>query len=307
MEQTSADSGLRNRNTLKIVLITLLTAALVMLAIIGIRRLMPGSNDIRAAISTHVLSTSDSLFFKDATEFAKDRRWNFGDNTQSFSAQGYHRYSTPGNYIIRLGINNKFTDTFFVTVTPVAPIVPLQDSVITIEGPTQGMQLENLVFRARGTGTSQYRWKFGETSYIDAKEPFVQYAYQQPGDYTILLYTNNSEYPTRHKITILPSFTGDKDTFSIDDMYRQYEDDFKYHLQQIANGNSFNTHYYYLLNKYLCRNEKSVIKIGEKINDFNSYCLGLQFDEGVVIQTVKLTPQPDLKCMRVVEVKQVKN
>jgi hypothetical protein len=306
-QEDGVDSNLRNRNILKIAAITLLFAVLVLLAIIGIRRLMPGVNDIRASVTPHVLSIKDSLFFKDNSKFASDWRWNFGDNTQAFSAEGYHRYAAPGNYTIQLLINGKYADTFLVSVTDIPPVPTLVDSLPLIEAPILGMQFENLVFRAKGVGASQYRWKFGETNFIDSKEPFVQYAYQQPGDYTVLLYTNNSEYPTRHQIKILPSFKGGIDTFSIDDMYRQYEDDFKFHLQQIANGSDFNNHYYYLLKKYLCQNEKAIIKVGEKVNDFNSYCLGLQFDEGVMIQSVKLTPQADLTCIKSVEVKQLKN
>ena len=52
------------------------------------------------------------------------------------------------------------------------------------------------------------------------------------------------------------------------------DDDFKFHLQKIADGNNFNEHYKYLLNKYLCGNENAVMKVNNsKINNFFYYCI----------------------------------
>lgn len=308
MQETSPTPDLWNRNTFRIIAITLLTAALVTLCIIGIRRLIPAANDIHAGISARTISLRDSLNYYDSTTFAKNYRWTFGDGGQAFSSHGVYRYNTPGNYIIKLTINEQFTDTFYVTVKDTLRGHTIADSIMRIEAPSTGMQFENLVFRAIGAGATQYRWKFGETNFIDSKESFVQYYYKEPGTYTVLLFTDNSEYPVRHQIQILPSFQPTKDTLSIDDLYKGYEDDFKIHLQEIANGNNYNTNYYYLLKKYLCNNEKTITKInGAKLNDFNSYCLGLQFDEGIIIQSVKLTPDEQLNCIKTVEVKQVKN
>ncbi len=267
---------------------------------------MPANEDVIAVVYPRVVSLKDTLFFADSTSFAKQQRWLFGDGSQAFSASGYHIYEHAGNYTVRLTINNKYTDTFFVTVKDTTRVYAIEDSITYILGPQSGMQFENLVFRASGKGAKEYRWRFGETNAVDSKESFVQYFYQAPGDYTILLYTDNNEYPARQKIHIDPSFRASQDSIlNFDSAYRQRENDFKSHLQEIADGNNFNRHYYYLLDKYLCRNEKVAVKInGQKINDFSSYCLGLQFDRAVEIQSVKLTLQDDLKCMKVIDVKQ---
>ncbi|MEX6687668.1 PKD domain-containing protein [Danxiaibacter flavus] len=295
-----------NRNIFKIALLPFLVAVLVLVNVIGVKKLLPANEDVIAIVYPRVISLKDTMFFVDSTSFAKQQRWLFGDGSQSFSASGYHQYERPGNYTVLLTINNKYTDTFFVTVKDTARVYAVEDSITYIQGPQTGMQFENLVFRAGGKGAQQYRWRFGETSTVDSRESFVQYFYQAPGDYTVLLYTDNSEYPARHTIHIDPSFKASQDSIlNFDSAYRQRENDFKFHLQQIADGNNFNKHYYYLLDKYLCRSEKIAVKInGQKINDFSSYCLGLQFDKDVEIQSVKLILQEDLKCMKLIEVKQ---
>jgi len=308
-ESYATKSNLWNNNTFKIVLITIFIASLAALALVGIKRLMPSSNDIKAFVSPRIMTVKDSLFYRDSSAFANEYRWFFGDGTQSFSASGFHKYTKAGNYTVQLNINNKYADTFFITVKDTVHIVPVQDSIISIDAPDTAMQYETMSVRAKGgSGSTQYRWQFGESVYVDAKEAFVQYAYKTPGTYTILLYTDINEYPARHQITILSGFQLHTDSLmSIDDMYKKYEADFKSHLQQIADGQDFNTNYYYLIHKYLCNNEKAPIKINDtKVNDFNSYCLGLQFDKGVIIQSVKLSADPGMDCMKSVEVKQGK-
>ncbi|HPH98719.1 MAG TPA: PKD domain-containing protein [Chitinophagaceae bacterium] len=299
---------LANKNTKKIIGLTVLICILVGAAIWGISSSLSSSRNINANVYPRLVTVKDSLFFLDSTSFAKDYRWDFGDGNYAISSKGIHKFSVPGNYIVRLTINSKFVDTFYVTVKDTVKIIPLEDSVLKIDGPIIAMQFENLVFRTVGRGAVQYRWKFGENNYVDSKEPFVQYHYKDPGDYTILLYTDNSQYPARHNIKILPSFKASEDSLkNIDNVYKEYEDDFKLHLQQIADGNNFNFHYYYLLKKYLCNNEKAVMKInGSKINDFNSYCLGLQFDKDVIIQNVRITPDAQMNCIKTVDIQQSK-
>jgi hypothetical protein len=294
------------KNAFKIVLLTVIISAVVVVCVLGVKRFLPDSADVNASIYPRVITLKDSLFFTDSTKFATERRWNFGDGGQSFSEAGYYQYQRPGNYTILLTVNNKYTDTFFVTVKDTVRIFSMGDSVTHIQGPQTAMQFENIIFRAIGKGAKQYRWQFGETNYTDAKEAFVQYSYQSPGDYTVLLHTDNSEYPARFQIHIDPSFKASQDSiYNIDSIFRQRENDFKFHLQQIADGNNFNKHYYYLLEKYLCGNEKVIVKVnGQKLNDFSSYSLGLQFDREVSITSVKLSPQENLKCMKLIEVRQ---
>lgn len=285
----------------------MLAAALIVLAIFGIRSLLPAKGNIKAGIYPRVLNVTDSIYFSDSSGFGKQYRWIFGDGSQSSSARGFHKYRAPGNYTVTLVIDNKHTDTFFVSVTGSNPAFSLSDSLVVIEGPDLGMQGENLVFRAKGQGATEFQWDFGDNSNpVSTTNDFVQYAYPSDGEYIVRLRTRNSEYPVMHKITIVPSLKAQQDSIAnLDAIYQGYESDFKYHLQQIANGANFNEHYYYLLKRYLCGNEKAVMKINDqKVNDFNSYCLGLQFDKNTLIQKVKLVPDDEIHCIKMAEVKQ---
>jgi len=251
------------------------------------------------------LSIKDTLHYVDKTAFGKTRRWTFGDGNISLSDSGSFQYSKPGYYQVSLLIDNKYSKTVNVQVIDNTKSGDLQDSVVTIDAPKIAMQFENIVFRCNVKGAKLYSWKFGESGSIDSKDPMVIYSYQRPGNYTVMVYTETTKYPVMHKIQILPSYKASVDSISLDDGYKKIDDDFKWHLQQIANGNAFNEHYNYLLKTYLCRNEKVVMKVNEtKLNDFNSYCLGLQFDKRSIIQSVKVGFDDKQNCVTKVEVQQ---
>jgi len=288
--------------------ITLLLIVLLVGLVWASRILYPSSYDIEAGISQRNLKLSDSLQFVDQTSFAKKWHWDFGNGVVAFDKSGYYRYNNPGNYIITLTINDKYVDTFHVNVASKIVLPTLQDTILTIEGPTTAMQNESLVFRVKGTGAKMYRWTFGDNKKEDAKDPFVLHTYDQPGTYIIELYTDISQYPVRFPISISPSFMGSLgDSSSVDDKFRAIDEDFRIHLQKIANHENFKLHYYYLVNKYLCRNEKIPVVInGQKFNEFFSYCSGLYYDNRVYIQQAKVTVDPAFTCVTKIEINQQK-
>ncbi|XZF16260.1 hypothetical protein ACTHGU_08985 [Chitinophagaceae bacterium MMS25-I14] len=272
------------------------------------KKIIHTQGDLECLVFPLKLSVKDTLHFKDFTPFGLIRRWEFGDGNISMSDSGIYQYRLPGYYKLRLLVNNQYSRIFSIQVTDTVFAGKLEDSVATIEAPEVAMQFENVVFRAHAPNAKLFSWKFGETKSIDARESMAIYAYNTPGDYIVTLYTPEiAEYPALHKIKILPSFKVVNDSISLDDAYHKIDDDFKQHLQSIARGDSFNYNYNYLLRKYLCSNEKAVMKInGAHLNDFNNYCLGLQFDKGVVIQTVKVGFDDKQNCVTKVEVQQGK-
>jgi hypothetical protein len=288
--------------------ITVLVIALLVAIVWLARVLYPSSYDIEAGINRRRLSLSDSLQFVDQTSFANKWHWDFGDGVVAFDKSGYYRYSNPGNYIITLTINDKYVDTFHVNVTPRVVYATLQDTILAIEGPNSAMQYENLVFRVKGTGAKMYRWTFGDNKKEDAKDPFVLHTYDLPGTYIVELYTDINQYPVRFPVTITPAFMGALgDSTSVDDKFRALDEDFRVHLQKIANHENFKMHYYYLVNKYLCKDEKIPVVInGQKFNEFFSYCSGLYYDNNVYIQQAKVTVDTSFTCVTKVEITQQK-
>ncbi|REC77542.1 PKD domain-containing protein [Chryseobacterium elymi] len=288
------------------VIATLLIAALIALWLQ--KKVIHSADDIVGVVYPSSLSVGDTLLFEDKTQFAKTKRWNFGDGTTSDKSTGIHFYNKPGYYSVSLIIDNKYSKTFPVMVS--ARYQKPQDSArisTVIEAPTQAMQNENVQFRAVSEAT-QFAWKFGETGNIDAKEKMAIYSYKKPGDYRVALFTEESQEPIYHLIKILPAYNSlQEDELPVEDSYKKVDDDFKYHLQQIANGNSFNMHYNYLLRTYLCNNENTVVKVSDsKANNFYMYCAGLQFDKNVVIQSVKVNLDDKQNCVTKVDINQSK-
>ncbi|MDP9960693.1 PKD domain-containing protein [Chryseobacterium lathyri] len=288
------------------VIATLLIAALIALWLQ--KKVIHSADDIVGVVYPSSLSVGDTLLFEDKTQFAKTKRWNFGDGTTSDKSTGIHFYNKPGYYSVSLIIDNKYSKTFPVMVS--ARYQKPKDSAkisTVIEAPTQAMQNENVQFRAVSEAT-QFAWKFGETGNIDAKEKMAIYSYKKPGDYRVALFTEESQEPIYHLIKILPAYNSlQEDEIPVEDSYKKVDDDFKYHLQQIANGNSFNMHYNYLLRTYLCNNENTVVKVSDsKANNFYMYCAGLQFDKNVVIQSVKVNLDDKQNCVTKVDINQSK-
>ncbi len=287
------------------VIATLLIAALVALWLQ--KKVIHSSDDIVGVIYPSTLKVGDTLSFEDKTQFAKTKLWNFGDGTTSDKNKGIHFYNKPGYYQVTLIIDNKYSKSFPIIVS--ARTFPKKDTVKTvtlIDAPSQAMQFENVQFRAISDG-KQFTWKFGETGRIDSKDKLAIYSYQKPGDYVVSLITDETVEPVLHQIKILPAYDALEEEISVEDSYAKIDNDFKYHLQQIAYGNSFNMHYNYLLRTYLCNNENTVVNVNDsKVNNFYMYCAGLQFDKNNVIQTVKVNFDDAQNCVTKVDINQSK-
>ncbi|MET3038491.1 PKD domain-containing protein [Chryseobacterium sp. NRRL B-14859] len=289
------------------VIATLLIATLVALWLQ--KKVIHSATDIVGVVYPSTIAVGDTLLFEDKTQFAKTKRWNFGDGTTSDKSSGIHFYNKSGYYQVTLIVDNKYTKSFPVMVSE-RSIKAKQDTTkikTTIEAPIQAMQNENVPFRAVSEA-KKFAWKFGETGNTDSQDKFTIYSYKKPGDYVVTLYTEETQEPIYHHIKILPAYNSlSEEEVSVEDSYAKVDNDFKYHLQQIANGNSFNSHYNYLLRTYLCNNENTVVKVNDsKVNNFYMYCAGLQFDKNTVIQTVKVNLDDTQNCVTKVDINQSK-
>ncbi len=300
----------KNKKNIIIAVISLLLLAAIIILWLQ-RKVIHSSDDIVAAVYPTSLNVGDTLTYEDKTTFGKSRKWDFGDGFNSEKNKGAHFFKKPGYYQVSVIIDNKYTKSFPVLVSAgVARAENLEKVPTRIDAPSQAMQLENVFFRAEAPDAKIFTWKFGETGNIDAKEKMATYAFKNPGNYIVTLYTDADQEPIQHMIKILPAYEELDDeeiaTPTVADIYGKINDDFKYHLQQIADGNSFNTHYNYLLNTYLCSKDNIAVNVNDKANSFYYYCTGLQFDKKNNIQEVKTTLDANQNCVIKVEVTQSK-
>lgn len=300
----------KNKKNIIIAVISLLLLAAIIILWLQ-RKVIHSSDDIVAAVYPTSLNVGDTLTYEDKTTFGKSRKWDFGDGFNSEKNKGAHFFKKPGYYQVSVIIDNKYTKSFPVLVSAgVARAENLEKVPTRIDAPSQAMQLENVFFRAEAPDAKIFTWKFGETGNIDAKEKMATYAFKNPGNYIVTLYTDADQEPIQHMIKILPAYEELDDeeiaTPTVADIYGKINDDFKYHLQQIADGNSFNTHYNYLLNTYLCSKDNIAVNVNDKANSFYYYCTGLQFDKKNSIQEVKTTLDANQNCVIKVEVTQSK-
>ncbi len=268
------------------------------------------SEDIIATITPQTVTVGDVVNYEDTTPFTKSIVWSFGDQTTSDKRKGTHIFQKEGLYNVSMVINNKYPKTFTVIVNP-RPLK--QDSVkatATIDAPIQARQFEKVDFKANSLTAREYLWKFGETGNYDSQERTPSYTYRKPGNYEVhLIVDGDVEHPVRHYITIVPSVQDlpEVKVASVDDILKNINDDFKYRLQQIANGENFNTHYNYLLDKYLCRKDNVPTTINDqKKESFYYYCQGLNFDKNNHIDEVVITYDNSQNCVIKVDVKQSK-
>lgn len=304
-----------NKNTTRVLIGLSAILILGALLVFGLRAIVPTDNSLKARVSPRSISINDSIYFSDSTEFAKTRSWHFGDGQLSNLKSGYHKFSSPGNYTVVLTVNDNLRDSFVVSVQDGGYTYTAHDSIFKIVAVDRALQGESVVFRVDGHGSQEFNWDFGDnTSPINSSNSIVQHTYLAAGKYTVKLTSRNNYYPATHVINIMegfkvsdptsPTAPGGGGNDAAAELMKK-ENDFKLHLEEIIKGSDFNTHYYYLLRKYLCGREKTIIRVNDnRTNEYYSYANSLQFNSRAVIQSVKLTEDPKSQCIVSVEVRQ---
>ena len=256
-----------------------------------------------ASILKNELYMNEELVYADNTSGAKNWRWEFGDGNTANTQSGTYHYGKAGSYIVRLTIDGDMRVQFPVTVKDT--VIEKTDTTLIINGPTSGVVNEEVRLEAEGKGT-QFEWSFGETGRVDVNGRTALYTFRKPGNYIVRLVSDKSR-PVTHLLYITdPSL----DTVLVvpGEGERKIIDDIRARLQAIADGEDFNSNYYYLINKYLCGNEKITVAIeqdsAKKSSDFYTYCMGLTFGGEISVDQAQLTISPKASCATLLNIKQ---
>lgn len=250
-----------------IIVVTILICVLIAYLI----RLFSSDQNVRMVITPTEMEVGESIEYADSTRGARNWLWEFGNGETSESRSGTYAFKEAGKYMVRLLVNHKLEEKRLVTVRKKLSDYG-RESLVKIQAPDISMQGEIISFRGFGS-SKEWRWQFGESGIVDSREQNPLYAYTKPGIYEIQLTTEDTKYPVRHTIEVLQQYAENDST----DVLVLIGNDIREHLQQIIDGQPFNTHYNYIMSKYLCSNPDVIVTVNNtKQNDFYSYCQGLK-------------------------------
>lgn len=246
-------------------------AILLCLIIAYLIRINFSSRTIQAFVTPLEVRVNEPVSFSDSTRKARQWLWDFGNGDTTNKNSGSYIYKVPGKYQIKLLVDQKYEKKILVTVLPESSN-DTDNGIVKIIAPQTAIQGEYVIFRGVGSD-KEWRWEFGESGNIDARDRNPIYAYSEPGIYEVLLTTENTRYPIRHTLEVFPRYMENDST----DVFVLVGNDIREKLQAIVDGKSFNTNYNYIMSKYLCNNSETLVIINNtKRNDFYSYCQGLK-------------------------------
>ncbi|GAA3515741.1 hypothetical protein GCM10022393_32140 [Aquimarina addita] len=138
-----------------------------------------------------ILRVDDNIRFKDNTKGVTNRVWDFGDDSKlEKTANPFHRYTKPGEYIVKLKINGSCKWEEKLTIKQ--KIVPLDSSRIARFSMPDRIEVGEIIqFLDQTKGATSWKWEFGESGRIDSNEKNPGYVYESSGEKTILLVVND--------------------------------------------------------------------------------------------------------------------
>ena len=224
---------------------------------------------VRASVSSLEIELGTPIHFADSTRNASRWLWEFGNGDSSSQQRGSYIFPEAGRFQIRLTVDGSLVERFLVNVREPQQLTAA-DELIRIIAPDVAFQGEFITFRGEGT-SREWRWSFGETGGVDATERTTIYRFETPGRHTVLLRTEETMFPIRHEIEILPHFSED-----YTDITAIIAESIRQRLQNIVDQRPFNVNYNYILNNYLCGNANTIVVVNHtRRNDFFSYAMGL--------------------------------
>ena len=129
-----------------------------------------------------------TLQFKNTSLHGEVYTWDFGDGTYSNEKHPVHTYYVPGNYIVKLTVNNITGESIHNgTIT-----VYQNPSAIFSAYPTHIVNNEQIVvFSNNSYYGSLYLWRFGDGQTSTEENPY--HKYENPGEYTVSLTVTSSD------------------------------------------------------------------------------------------------------------------
>ncbi len=157
-------------------------------------------------INAKEFRVGEIIRFKDNTQGAIEREWNFGDSSKiGTGVTPFHTFEKPGEYEVLLMINGKCEGVKTVTIKDKVFILD-STKLARFKVPSSIKVGEVLRPKDETKEAFKWEWRFGETAEVNSTKKNPQYIYETPGLKTITLVVNNDiKYATKKKINVLPN------------------------------------------------------------------------------------------------------
>jgi plastocyanin len=146
--------------------------------------------EINFTISNVAAEVGEIIDFNNRTVGAESVKWDFGDNSvQLNEASPTHTYKAPGEYMMKITINNQCQEMRKIVVKPKKLLV--NEDLVPKFQCTDNIALGKLIrFACTSKDSKSWEWRFGETGKVDSREKTADYIYKTPGAKTVSLVIN---------------------------------------------------------------------------------------------------------------------
>ncbi len=143
--------------------------------------------------------------FTDNTENATSWEWKFGDDSEvSTNEEALHIYKKPGEYTVKLIVNDICEKTEVITIKDKLFILD-STKLPVFEIPNSIKVGETLTIKDETDNASTWEWRFGETAEVNSTSKTAKYAYKEAGLKTISLIVNGDmKHIAEKRINVLP-------------------------------------------------------------------------------------------------------
>lgn len=156
-------------------------------------------------VQKYNLRVGEVIHFNDLTEGVEKRVWDFGDSTEGARvADPMHIYSRPGEYTVKLMVNDQCFDYKTIVIKNPVPVVD-ERLIPSFAAPAKAVVGERVRFNDLTDGATSWEWRFGESGGVDATVKNPGYTFKQAGRVKVSLIVNGDmRYIAEKTVKVLP-------------------------------------------------------------------------------------------------------
>lgn len=153
----------------------------------------PPTADAGEAVKICLGETASFDASKSTLSGAGTYKWDFGDGQTGEGEKVTHAYQKPGNYRVRLVVDDgKNTECSVASASTEAHVMDRVDVKLATDGKDAICVNRSLRFNANGTGGAKYHWDFGDGTTSDGGSS-ASHSYAKAGNYTVTVTADNGQ------------------------------------------------------------------------------------------------------------------